>query len=398
MFAGIAGSIAVLAAVVMEGPNRASGLEPNDFVQYYVSAWRLKHDFPIYDPIVVDGALAKSLGWHHHDPNRTPNPPILICLSWPLAQMPYPVAWWSLAIGSLVTLGLGSWLAALRSGWGRAGACAWALIATGSASTLAFVVLNHIEAPILLLGVAGWLCLRDGRRPFLGASLWGLSAALKLFPAFWLVALLRLRDRRIALIGFTSAAAFSALGVAIIGWDDTLVFLRSAIPQSKGWESDLANMSVRSFCIGLFGNAFGIALMGATVIGLLWAIFLGNRSIDRLWCLGLCGSLLLSPLSWSYYVVLAVPVAALVSARLDLSGPTARARFAVWFCTLFFWPSLLGRWMPGIETIESWGWPSVILAHAPTLALATLAWLGHRHLGEPPAAVDPVTPAAAAGS
>lgn len=378
---GAAGLALVLLALVREGPRRASGEEPMDFVQYYFTGRSLDRGLPVYDLIAIDGELARDVGWQHRSPLRTANPPAMVCLTWPLAQLPYPVAWWTLSIASLIMLAAGSWTAARLSGWDRFGATAWAAIAAGSVPTLAFVILNHVEAPILILGVMGWACLRGGR-PRLGAAIWGLAAALKLFPALWLVTLLRLRDRRAAIVGFASAAGFTALGVAVIGWDDTMTFVRDALPQSKAWESDAANISARSFGGELMGRWGGIALTAAVAIVLLWAIFAGPRSVDRLWCLGLCGSLLLSPLSWSYYMVLAVPVAALVFARTDLSGSPARIRFAFWIAALFFWPSLFGQWMPGIEIAASCGWPWVLARHAPTFALAALAWAGHRHLGD----------------
>lgn len=394
---GIVGMVLVALAMVREGPRRAGGEEPMDFVQYYYTGWCLDRGLPAYETIKIDGALARELGWSHSSPMRTANPPAMVCLTWPLAQIPYPVAWWALSLSSLAMLAGGSWIAARHAGWGRAGALAWAALAAGSTPTLAFLVLNHIEAPILILGVAGWILIREGRARS-GAALWGLAAALKLFPAFWLLTLWRLRDRGAAFVGFAVAATFTALGMAAVGWQDTLVFFREALPQSGAWQSDTANMSIRSFGTEMLGDAGGITLTACTAILILAMIFRGSPSPDRLWCLGLLGSLLLSPLSWSYYLVLAAPVAALVFSRLDLVGGPGRMMFATLISAIFFWPSLLGRWMPGIEAAEALGLPWTMVRHAPTLALATLAWLGHRHLAEAPAAVDPVTPAAAAGS
>lgn len=381
---GIAGTVLVLLSLTLEGPRRAGGEEPMDFVQYYFTGWQLGHGLPVYDPISVGGELARRVGWKHDSPLRTANPPAMVCLTWALARLPYPVAWWTVSVASLFALAGGSWFAARRSGWNASGAAAWAALAAGSAPTLAFVVLNHIEAPILLLGVGGWACLRRGR-PRLGAACWGLAAALKLFPALWLLTLFHLRDRRVALVGLASAAAFTMLGAAAVGWDDTMSFIGGALPQASAWNSDPANISVRSLGAGLLGEAFGIVLSAAVAIGLLWAIFRGDRSVDRLWCLGLCGSLLLSPLSWSYYMVLAIPVAALVFARMDLAGAAAQSRFAIWVTALFFWPPLLGKWMPGADLAASLGWPWILVRHVPTFALLALAWDGHRRLGEPAA-------------
>lgn len=397
---GATGALAVAVALAREGPRRASGAETSDFAQYYCTGWRLDRGLPIYDPIRFDGDLAHQVGWSHENPLRTANPPTMACLTWPLARLPYPVAWWALCLGSIAMLSGGSWLAARHSGWCPVGAIAWALLAAGSLPTLAFVILNHIEAPVSLLGIVGWICLRHGR-PYAGAVMWGLAASLKLFPAFWLVALMRWPNRGVALVGFAAAAGSGLVGMAAVGWDNSFAFLRDAFPQSDLWESDAANMSARSFSAALFGGRLGLPSSLVVATALLWAIFRGDGSADRLWCLGLCGSLLLSPLAWSYYLVFALPVASLVLAHLDLSTARGRMTFVLWISALFFWPSLLGRWMPGIEMAESWGWPWVLARHVPTIALAALAWAGHRWLRETvknyPAA-DPVTPAAAAGS
>ncbi len=373
----------LLLALAREGPQRASGTEPMDFVQYYFTGWRLAHGLAVYEPVEIKGELARAVGWQNAIGLRMANPPAMVCLTWPMALVPYPLAWWALASGSIIALGIGSWFAARHSGWDRAESSTWAAVAVGSVPSLTFIILNHIEAPILLLGVGGWLALRRGRT-MLGASMWGIAAALKLFPAFWLVALLGRRDRSTAVAGFGTAAALSAIGAAVVGWEATTVFVRDVLPQAKLWESDPANMSVRSFGNDIFGPMGGIALTLATAVILLWAIFSGDRSVDRLWCLGLCGSLLLSPLSWSYYFVLVVPVAALVSARLDLSKTPWRIAFGLGIVTLFFWPPLLGRWLPGSATFHSWGWPWIVARHMPTFALAALAWTGHRFLRNSP--------------
>ena len=94
---------------------------------------------------------------------------------------------------------------------------------------------------------------------------------------------------------------------------------------------------------------------------------------DQVWVAGSAAALLLSPLSWLNYLVLAIPALLIAGTRLNLRMPTDRW----WLLGLV---ASLGFWGPVVFAAEL---PSVLVSFVPTYGLIALFVVGVRRLGEP---------------
>ncbi len=337
-----------------------------DFPNYYFGGGRLLGGEPVYGSVA--GEVQDLFGVDDYDAYPA-DPPASVLLLAPLSALPYATAWWLFAALSAILLVSGAYVVARAVGWHRAIALAvgMAFLVTSAGRFLLFR--NHMEAILLALLILGWLALRRDR-DISGGALWGLAAALKLFPALLIVGLLAARRTRAAVSAMATAVAVTGLGVLVVGWDNTIAFFRDVVPASQQWYGALGNYSLLSFGTALISEPFGWALAGLGGIGLVWWYWRGVRTIDQVWVAGTAAALLITPLSWLNYLVLVIPGLILLASRVDLRTVGGR-----W--TLLGLTGALGFWGPIVLAERV---PSVLLSFVPTYALVGLFFAAMRRL------------------
>jgi hypothetical protein len=374
-------SLVGVALIVLGGLKSSTQIGAGDFGQYYIASQRLHAGEPVYglinyarpqpSQIRSDGESdSGGAAVVHEDSFRPANPPPLILVMYPLAFLPYAVAWWLVCLSSLAIV------AAMTYRVGREilplplERVFWVTVSLISFPMLVHGVLNHVEAFIWVFMVLGWLRLRRGDESGCGIA-WGLVGALKLFPLALIPLLFSAGYRRAGVVATGSAfAAFLGAG-AILGFDALEVFLREVLPQSTRFRFSLGNISLLALLSRFVPNAVGM-MIGALL--LLWTVGIARRccSPDQVFVLGVSSSLLCSPLSWTYYLVLALPCIMIASTWIRRSPHRiVRAGTAGLVALLMFWPWILGGWIQ---------WPlmpieiTVCLNYVPTGGLFVL-WL-----------------------
>ena len=340
-------ALAVLAALLFgEAPHRLDGERPEDFAQLYVVSWNLRHDGPVYAQIQTPTELASQLGWSYKSDYSFANPPALVPFLYPLSFFPYALAWWCLVVLSVLALPAGVVIAARAMGFPLLPSLTAGVLLLCTPPSLVLLVLNHVEAAVVLLGVLGWLAIRQGRLR-VGGGLWGFCAAVKLFPALWILGLFHRRYRTAAWSALVVGTVTTALGAVLIGPSELGTFFTQVLPQSGRWRMGYGNFSLLSVGAWLGHPGLGWLLVAVTAVVTIAALVGRPGSPDRIWVSAVAASLLLSPLTWSYYFVFAAPCLAILAGHLDLSRGRARALLYALVVALLLWPSLLGGWSEG---------------------------------------------------
>jgi hypothetical protein len=354
--------------LLREVPKSLDGSAPEDFPNYYFAGRRVLEGRPVYGQIGDE--VQRALGWEGYRAYPA-DPPATIVLLAPLSVLPYETAWWTLALVSMTLIVGVTALTAREVGfsWGVAAAVGAAALASNPARFL--IRRNHVESLVLLLGFLGWLAWRRGRDRRLGVW-WGTAAALKLFPAMWLVGLARARPRALAW-GVVTATTATLTGVGLVGLDSVEFFIEEVIPQSGRWYGAVGNYSFLSVGTALGGPWLGWGLAAA---GALWLIPIYVRKAhgaDLVWVAGTAAALLLSPLSWLNYLVLTLPGLVILARHLELGQPRERWMLAGLTLGLAWWP----------ETVRLGALvPTVLASSLPTVALVAMFWLAVHRLPE----------------
>jgi hypothetical protein len=361
----------------MEGGRRIDGNPPEDFIQYYVQSFRLLHDAALYNSRSLHEEIEKELGWKYTE-LPSANPPALLLFSLPFSFMPYPMAWWSLACFSMLVVLFASILVGKFCGLSSNQAVFFGVGALYSFPVVVLLILNHIESVLLLFLVLGWLAFKKGKN-VLGSVMWGIAAALKLFPALYLVPLLGVHHKRVGFKGFLVAVLVTVLGATIVGWDQTYAYISEVIPASRNFYTSFGNNSLVAAGTTLASPLLGwiFEVLGGTLIAILMLTKPGD--IDKIWITGTAGSLLLSPLSWSYYFILIPPVLIVLSSHLAWNRIQDRLLMYALVLSLLFWPSLLGGWTNEWFLAMPTG-IAVFLRFVPTYGLVCLCWIGFKRV------------------
>ncbi|NIA24153.1 MAG: DUF2029 domain-containing protein [Gammaproteobacteria bacterium] len=343
-------------------PDAAHGAP--DFPNYYFGGERFLSGEPVYGPIGENVRVLFDVDGYDAYPA---DPPLTVVLLAPLSLLPYTTAWWLFAALSVVLLAGVGYATAKEAGWSRtiAVAVGAAMLITSAGRFL--LLRNHMEAILLLLLFLGWRGVRRGR-DIEGGVWWGLAVALKLFPALLIVGLLAMRRTKAAMSAVITAVVASGLGVAILGWDDTVAFISDVLPASKQWYGAHGNYSLLSFGTAVVAEPFGWVLAALGAVGLIWWYWRRAETVDQVWVGGVAAALLISPLSWLNYLVLVLPCVVLIAQHLDVR--TVHGRWTLLGLTV-----ALGFWAP---IVLSGRVPSVLLSFVPVYGLLALFVLGMR--------------------
>ncbi len=359
----ILASLAVLGAFAVQVlPASLDGTEPEDFPNYYIAGRRIGEGRPVYRDI--DTEVEALLGWSGYRAYPA-DPPATLSLVTPLSALAYPVAWWAMAaVSALVILAVVGFTArTVQLSWWISVALGFAALATNPARFL--LRRNHIESLVLLAGFLGWWSWRRGVWRSTGWW-WGLAGALKLFPGMWLVGAAGDRKWSIVAWGAASAVIVSAAGVLVVGLDDAWRFLTEVIPRSSRWYGTVGNYSLLSVGAALGGPWLAWTFLALGAAAVLFLYMRRSRGPDRTWVAGTAGALLLSPLSWLNYLVLALPGLVILGDAMDLKRRRERLLLGFLVVTLAWWPPVIRLDGPVV---------TVLLSSIPTLGLAVLFWL-----------------------
>ena len=327
--------------------------------------------FPVYQPLTTDDQLEKKLGFPYDPKIMCPAPPAFALSLTPLSLLPYKACWWLIAFTSMLAILLGILFTARKCGLSIYEASFWTSLCFGSYPFLLYIAGGRCESLTYLLGLVGWWSLRSGRDQRAGLC-WGLCAAFKLFPLFWLVALLASGRARAALIGLFTAIGITTLAGFLMGFDQMSLYALSIFNQSSKLS---ASGSILNHSImrpdGPYGySALGFCLPTAT---LAFALFTAWRKpdADSLFTTCCAASLVCFPLCWNYYFVFSFPCIVIARAHLSLDSAFSRALVGS-LLLLFFWPGLLGGNNPWLTPNQLWQGLYIYIPSAVLVVLSTL--------------------------
>ncbi|MBL8866549.1 MAG: DUF2029 domain-containing protein, partial [Planctomycetia bacterium] len=247
----------------------------------------------------------------------------------------------------------------------------------------------------------------------------GAAAAIKLFPAFLFLYFVATRNVRTILAGAAVFLAFNLIALAMLGLSEFETYLREVIPSVANYQSSRQNVSLAGFWLRIFdphpnervvalvvspfaGNAFSYGTRTAVVLLCLWAATRWQSQVDRerAFALAVLGMLLVSPVAWPhYFLIAAVPLAWL---WMNLIGRMARLAFWIAFAVIWLpnyyvpkialgGPDAVREFLMGTSTVTPG--QNLAIMSLPNYALAglfLLAAFGRTN----PAAADSVPPRA----
>jgi hypothetical protein len=374
-----------LISCAVQGPSLLRSLAPrpkeiHDFYQEWSSARNWARDRPVYTPV------SETIGEYLRlrlKPGTTPvwnvnvHPPTAVLLAIPLQGLDYRTAmtvWNALSLAAILV----SIVVTARAGglhWSTTG---WIGLAAG---LMWFDPLHQqflqgqLTAVLLLLMTLGWVAGRSGHDGWAGVC-FGLAAAIKLFPSFlvlWLIG-----RRKWSGVATWAATVVVATGVtaAVLGLQTYVDYIQNVLPEAARWRGATSNASlpglwcklfaptgyhgpsvplVDSPIIAILGTVLSAIVVSALVLERTWRAH-GPIAIDQAWCLTLCGTLLVSPVSWDHYFLLLLPAFLLL--RREVS--------AVWE-SVVYWGGLVAFGLPMLTLAANF-----YATHAPTGPLDTL--------------------------
>lgn len=309
----------------------------SDYTQDYLSAkaWRDGHN---------PYAEARELNARYFGPqsvdrginppgHRNPHPPPLILLSAPLAHLRYRTAriTWMLITSALLALGIGVFARTLGLRRGAAAAVGVGALALPVAQI--DLIYGQSNGFLVLLVGLGWRELRRGRNSRAGFA-FGAATALKLFPAFLVIPLLRRRSWRAVLWQAGTAVAVMGAGMLLVGGDATDRFVTEAGPENfRFWRTAPMNISLIAIPFRWLtphpwrpDSAFDVpgiaALIAVVAAGA--CIFAAFKTPARLsgdvFLAAFPWMLLASPLAWDHYALLVVGLLMAVAVRAQQTG------------------------------------------------------------------------------
>lgn len=371
-----------------EGRPVLHGSWTDDFVQDYVSARAIADRD---DPYGATDALMDRYvgeGWERFhsvpDGQTNPHPPAQVLTALPLAWASYQTARvvWLVLNAMLLATSMGLFVRALGASRAEAALGGIAVLALPVAAR--HLWLGQSNAVILLLLVLAWRALRSGKGARAGIAL-GLAAALRLFPLFLVIPLLRRRALRPAAIAVGVAALGTATGFAAAGFGSAGSFLEGASANVAFWRGSPGNASLLALPVRwLTGDRWGFGVVDAPVLALtlvaaaaaacvLAASRTPARSSGEGFWAAVPWMLLAAPLFWDHYMVLLIPAATLaLRTRLRHSGPWTLACIVAAALVALGEPRWAPRAIGDASVVDAL--TTLALPAYGTLALAATEW------------------------
>jgi len=287
--------------------------------------------------------------WHHQNLYVTgalvPNldPPLSTVLYAPFGLIPMLPGYRLFALLTMVLM-LGCYALIARELHIRPAVAGLALCAMFASSPLLSTIALGQVYGLLLTGLVGcWFADRRGR-PVLAGVLLGLVVALKPTLAPLLLWPMARRDRRMSLAGIAGAAGGTVIGFLVPGPSQTWQWLQLMTETTISSGGD--NASLPALLLRLGGPAWIGFLLGAAAIGLtLWRVWRGADRELAQWAM-VAATLLMSPVAWHNYLVLAFPGVLVLLGRGRLALGTlmlASPLIGVEWAWLFFGDGLRAR-------------------------------------------------------
>lgn len=263
-----------------------------------------------------------------------PHTPVNIAFVIPLARLPYSTARavWLGFMSCSLALGVALSLRELRVPWMWSAAAGvgilWLRISRYALLTA------QVDGVLVLLVVLGWMSLRQGRDRAAGLAL-GAAAAVKLFPLFLIVPLVRLRNWRAVRWVVSTTLAVTAAGASIVGWHAFWRWGTYASPHDLNvWGGAPHNLSLtaiplrwlsanvwrpEALHLHMLALVLAVGLVGACVWG---AVSTPVRLTGDTFLSAIPWMLLAAPLSWPNELTLMLPVLAAIVVRRGYRGIT----------------------------------------------------------------------------
>lgn len=360
-----------LAALLVFGPQFAALLRPGnlvrDFFQDYTSA--RFHATGISPYASLEGEYQRQFGkvgddrrWHYGRAN--PHAPASLLPVLPLAAFDYPTAalYWNLFNLACIAGALLLIAGELKWPTGLAGLLLTVAVLLPFSPLYGQVLHAQNNGVVLLLLVWFWSCLRHGKDEAAGLFL-GLATALKLLPGLLLIYLL-LRRRWLALAWATLAfGGMQVLAWFLFGTADFRFWLEHLAPHTAEFRTGWLNQSLHGYWARLWEPSVkvpgSVPLLQAPWVGqiLAYGFSLGlvlllvpptlrpTGDDDRVVGLWVTTMLLVSPLTWDHYLLLALLPLAILWNRLPDGTGWAVAFGAVvsllWLHPAYVWNRLV---------------------------------------------------------
>jgi len=294
----------------------------------------------------------------HPANHPTPHPPFVALLSLPLSAFSYPAlahVWLGLEVLYVliaIILILYWWRAPLNP----------LKIALFLALAVLWMPLNEelwqgqFMTFLMLLSICAWLALRSGKEAT-GGALIGSMIAVKMMGAP--IVLFYLLQRRWRIVFGAAAVVVSAnvLAMLVLGPSVVIDYYRNVGPlNAKLWRPAEGNLSAWAWGVRLFAGsgfsytvsplwpspkltAFATYFLPLAVLALALTCAWRARSFDIQFSWLMAAIILFSPITWYFYLLLAVIPMAVLARRLCSSAAPAE----VWALALLFW-SLISIW------------------------------------------------------
>ena len=291
--------VLVLFAVLLPNATQTD----KDFTQEYLLARAILDRASPYQPIDQLAARYVDPSGYFTKTHPTPHPPTVGLLALPLGLLSYSAAaqvWLAVELACL----LGSVRLLTHERWARTLLFSVALV--GWAPVTLELGLGQLTAP-LLLGLAAVQVALSARRPQVGGGLLGLSLLIKPIAWPWLLVLLWRRCwvalEATVVVGLVGGAAT----ILAIGLPATMGYLFDVLPRmTTAFFGEPTNISLWTLTSRL-GITWlpGWAVPAAVLLVLAW-IARRRASLPDQFALMTVASLLASPITWGFYLVLAL--------------------------------------------------------------------------------------------
>jgi hypothetical protein len=375
-----------------------------DFLHDYLLATAIASQTAPYLPVEVLASDHLNVVLDPPPGRPSPHPPPVGVLFLPTILLEYPTAatlWFGLGIVFLT----GSIYLLARTAGSRP--TIWVVLAVTAAAMAWYPVWEELAwgqlmLALLFLVAAARLAVLSGRA-VLGGILLGFAALIK--PVVWPLILLFVFRKHWRVVGASTSTILLGYAVAswVIGPDELVAYFTQALPAAtEAHKAASQNLSVRSIGWRLFEGtetiqARGIvsppliesapaALVLSAALPLLvllttWLVVKKERGIDMPFGVTLSASILISPIAWAHYLVLAaIPAAQVLDWLVRHRFPARQTNLMLAVAALLAFPawSELARLVAG-QPLQAraalLGPGPALLTLGPLVGVAALAWL-----------------------